>query len=75
MPRLAPGRFALAFVDPPYREGPEAALSLLAAALSPGGRAVAEHDARRPPPDRIGALALSDRRTYGDTGISIYVRD
>jgi 16S rRNA (guanine966-N2)-methyltransferase len=75
VPRLAPGRFALAFVDPPYREGPEAALSLLGAVLAPGGRAVAEHDARRPPPDRIGALAAADRRAYGDTGISIYVRD
>ncbi|HEY6002139.1 MAG TPA: 16S rRNA (guanine(966)-N(2))-methyltransferase RsmD [Anaeromyxobacter sp.] len=75
VPRLARGRFALAFVDPPYREGPEAALALLDAVLAPGARAVAEHDARRPPPDRIGALALADRRAYGDTGISIYVRD
>jgi 16S rRNA (guanine966-N2)-methyltransferase len=73
--RLPQGRFALAFVDPPYREGPEAALALLDAVLAPGARAVAEHDARRPPPDRIGALALADRRAYGDTGISIYVRD
>jgi 16S rRNA (guanine966-N2)-methyltransferase len=75
VPRLAQGRFALAFVDPPYREGPEAALALVGAPLASGGRAVAEHDARRPPPDRIGALALADRRAYGDTGISIYVRD
>jgi 16S rRNA (guanine966-N2)-methyltransferase len=75
VPRLPRGRFALAFVDPPYREGPEAALALLDAVLAPGARAVAEHDARRPPPDRIGALAVADRRAYGDTGISIYVRD
>lgn len=75
VPRLAAGRFALAFVDPPYREGPEAALAALGPALAPGARAVAEHDARRPPPDRIGALGLADRRAYGDTGISIYVRD
>lgn len=75
LPGLASGRFALAFVDPPYREGPEAALAAMGAALVPGGRVVAEHDARRPPPDRIGVLALSDRRSYGDTGISIYVRD
>jgi 16S rRNA (guanine966-N2)-methyltransferase len=75
VPRLPRGRFALAFVDPPYREGPEAALALLEAVLAPGGRAVAEHGARHPPPDRIGALALADRRAYGDTGISIYVRD
>jgi 16S rRNA (guanine(966)-N(2))-methyltransferase RsmD len=72
---LAPGRFALAFVDPPYEEGPEAALALLEGTLAPGGRAVAEHDARRPPADRYGALALADRRHYGGTGISIYVRE
>ncbi len=73
--RIARGRFALAFVDPPYQEGPEAALALVAAALAPAARVVAEHDVRRPPPDRIGALALADRRSYGGTGISIYVRD
>ncbi|HET8539227.1 MAG TPA: 16S rRNA (guanine(966)-N(2))-methyltransferase RsmD [Anaeromyxobacter sp.] len=74
LPRLARGAFALAFVDPPYGEGPEAALALLDGPLAPGGRAVAEHDARRPPADRYGALALVDRRAYGGTGISIYAR-
>jgi len=73
--RLPPGRFALAFVDPPYEQGPEAALALLDAAVAPGGRVVAEHDARRPPAERYGALALVDRRAYGGTGISIYQRD
>jgi 16S rRNA (guanine(966)-N(2))-methyltransferase RsmD len=68
-------RFALAFVDPPYADGPEAVLPGLAALLAPGGRAVVEHDARRPPPDLAPALALVDRRAYGDTGISIYRRD
>ncbi len=72
--RLARDRFALAFVDPPYAEGPEAVLEGLGAAMRAGGRVVAEHDARRPPPDQIGALALVDRRKYGDTGISIYCR-
>lgn len=71
--RLPRGAFALALLDPPYAEGPEAALAALAPFLAPGARAVAEHDARRPPADRYGALALVDRRAYGDTGISIYV--
>jgi 16S rRNA (guanine(966)-N(2))-methyltransferase RsmD len=75
LPRLPRGAFALAFVDPPYAEGPEAALALLGGVLAPGGRVVAEHDARRPPADRVGALALADRRAYGGTGISIYVRE
>ncbi len=73
--RLPRAAFALAFVDPPYAEGPQAALALAEGCLAPGARAVAEHDARRPPPDRVGALALADRRTYGGTGISIYVRE
>jgi 16S rRNA (guanine966-N2)-methyltransferase len=74
IPRLPREAFALAFVDPPYGEGPEAALAVLEPVLVRGGRAVAEHDARRPPAERYGALALVDRRTYGDTGISIYER-
>ncbi len=73
--RLSPGRFALAFVDPPYAVGPEAVLPGLGALLVRGGRAVIEHDARRPPPDPAGALSLVDRRAYGDTGISIYRRE
>jgi 16S rRNA (guanine966-N2)-methyltransferase len=75
LPRLPRGAFALAFVDPPYEEGPEGALAALDEVLAPGGRVVAEHDARRPPGERYGALALVDRRAYGGTGISIYVRD
>jgi 16S rRNA (guanine(966)-N(2))-methyltransferase RsmD len=75
LPRLPRGAFALAFVDPPYEEGPEAALALLEGVLAPGGRAVAEHDVRRPPADRYGALALADRRAWGGTGVSIYLRE
>ena len=69
LPRVA---FSLAFLDPPYALGPEPALAGVAPVLAPGATVVAEHDARRPPPDRVGALALVDRRAYGDTGISIY---
>lgn len=75
LPGLPPGAFALAFVDPPYDPGPGAALALLDAAVARGGRVVAEHDARRPPAERYGALVLVDRRAYGGTGISIYGRD
>jgi 16S rRNA (guanine(966)-N(2))-methyltransferase RsmD len=75
LPRLAPSSFDLAFVDPPYEEGPEAALALLSPVLASGARAVAEHDSRRPPPERLGALVLADRRRYGGTGISIYRRE
>ena len=74
LPRL-PGGFALAFVDPPYAEGPAAALAALGGHLAPGGLVVAEHDAASPPPEQVGGLVLQDRRAYGGTGISIYRRD
>jgi 16S rRNA (guanine(966)-N(2))-methyltransferase RsmD len=73
--RLPEAEYALAFLDPPYAAGPELALAALAPLLAPGGVAVAEHDARRDPPDRFPGLALSDRRRYGGTGISIYRRE
>ncbi len=73
--RLPRGAFQLAFLDPPYAEGPDTALGALGDLLAPGGMAVAEHDTRRPPAERHGSLALADRRRYGGTGISIYVRE
>jgi 16S rRNA (guanine966-N2)-methyltransferase len=73
--RLPHGRFLLAFVDPPYAEGPGAVLPELGALLVAGGWVVVEHDARQPPPDTSGVLGLVDRRAYGSTGISIYRRD
>jgi 16S rRNA (guanine966-N2)-methyltransferase len=75
LPRLAPGSFALAFLDPPYAVGPDALLARVGALLLPGGTAVAEHDARREPAERDGVLVLADRRRYGATGISIYRRE
>lgn len=72
---LPAGAFDLAFLDPPYGVGPEGALEALAPLLAPGALAVAEHDARRPPPDGPPGLALLDRRAYGSTGISIYRRE
>ncbi len=75
LPGLPAGAFDLAFVDPPYAAGPEGALAGLDRVLRPGALAVAEHDRRSPPPDRVGALALVDRRAYGSTGISIDRRE
>jgi 16S rRNA (guanine966-N2)-methyltransferase len=72
LPGLAAATFDLAFLDPPYAEGPEGALSQLDRVLRPGARVVAEHDRRAPPAERFGRLLVEDRRAYGDTGISIY---
>ncbi|BDG07678.1 16S rRNA (guanine(966)-N(2))-methyltransferase RsmD [Anaeromyxobacter paludicola] len=71
---LGEGRFSLCFIDPPYADGPDAALGLVSRVMAPGGTVVAEHDARRPPADPVDGLALEDRRAWGDTGISIYRR-
>ncbi len=75
LPALPAAAFDLAFVDPPYGEGPEAALRLLDRVVRAGGTVVAEHDRRAPPADRAGSLVLLDRRAYGGTGISIYRRE
>jgi 16S rRNA (guanine966-N2)-methyltransferase len=72
LPALPAAAFDLAFLDPPYAEGPAGALATLDRVLRPGALAVAEHDRRSPPADRFGRLVLEDRRAYGDTGISIY---
>jgi 16S rRNA (guanine(966)-N(2))-methyltransferase RsmD len=72
---LPAAAFSLVFVDPPYAEGPEAALAALSSLVSPGGSVVAEHDRRRAPSDRYGALRLVDRRSYGSTTVSIYERE
>jgi 16S rRNA (guanine(966)-N(2))-methyltransferase RsmD len=72
LPRLPSGQFTMAFVDPPYDAGPEAALASLAPLLAPGGRVVAEHRQSQLPDARYGSLVLTDQRAYGDTGISIY---
>jgi 16S rRNA (guanine966-N2)-methyltransferase len=73
--RRLPSGFTLAFVDPPYQEGPADGLAAAGPLLVSGGRAVAEHDAAWRPPERIGPLRLDDSRRYGGTGISIYTRD
>ncbi len=75
LPKLPPGAFSLAFLDPPYAEGPQAALGLLDRVVAPRGVVVAEHGLRSPPAVRYGSLLLADRRAYGGTGISIYQRD
>jgi 16S rRNA (guanine(966)-N(2))-methyltransferase RsmD len=73
--RRLPAGFALAFVDPPYAEGPAPGLEAAGPLLLPGGLAVAEHDARWAAPARVGPLALRETRRYGGTGISLYVRE
>jgi 16S rRNA (guanine966-N2)-methyltransferase len=70
------GAFGWIFVDPPYA-GDDAIQTIGAIAARPGlvapdGVVVVEHDRRRPPADSYLALALTDRRRYGDTEVSFY---
>jgi 16S rRNA (guanine(966)-N(2))-methyltransferase RsmD len=68
-------RFDWIFADPPYEGGAlDRALRLLGRStlLHEDGVVVAEHEARNPPAERYGRLALSDRRQWGNTAVSFY---
>ncbi len=69
-----PGAFQLVFVDPPYADGPAAALTLLAerGLVEAGGTVVAEHDKREELAERYGALVRKDVRRFGDTAVSFF---
>jgi 16S rRNA (guanine(966)-N(2))-methyltransferase RsmD len=40
--------------------------------LAPGGVVIVEHDKRHLPPEACGDLVMTDRRFYGDTGVSFF---
>ncbi len=75
LPRLV-GPFRWVFLDPPYAAGvlDEVLAAFSPAQLAPGAVVVAEHDRRSPPAPSCGILALRDRRRYGETEVSLYVR-
>ncbi len=70
--------YDLVFADPPYAQR---ALSMVLEGLdahglvAPGGTVVLEHDKRELLPERVGALARTDARQFGDTTVSFYQRD
>jgi 16S rRNA (guanine966-N2)-methyltransferase len=68
-------RFGWVFLDPPYAAGVvEPVLDTLAGngLLASGAVIIVEHDKRHVPPDLVAGLHLTDRRFYGDTGVSFY---
>ena len=72
----AAGPFDVVIVDPPYAE-PElltAALEALGPHLAQGGRVVAKHFWRDPPPASIGLLASERERRFGETTLTFYRR-
>lgn len=71
-------RFGWVFLDPPYAAGVIAqVLEVLAGGslLASGAVIIVEHDKRHVPPETVGGLHLTDRRFYGDTGVSFYRRE
>jgi 16S rRNA (guanine966-N2)-methyltransferase len=68
--------FHLAFLDPPYGLGDvEKTMGLLPDLMSQSGLVVAEHHRRDVLPERLKDWCLLDQRRYGDTMISLFVRD
>lgn len=66
--------FDLIFLDPPYRMNMTDMMGRLEKKLlAEDGMIVCEHD-RNTPPDTPPNLVLQDRREYGNTGISFFVR-
>jgi 16S rRNA (guanine966-N2)-methyltransferase len=78
LPRLD-GPFHWVFVDPPYAsDQAERCLVALGGAqaglLAEAAVVIVEHDHRRPPAERPGALQRRDLRRWGDTAVSFYQR-
>ena len=74
--RRGAGPFDLVLVDPPYDDPPTlvAALEAVPPLVAPGGRIVAKHFWRTPPPATVGLLASERERRFGDTALTFYRR-
>ncbi len=68
--------FDLVLVDPPYADTGSLlrALELSGEHVRPGGRIVAKHFWRDPPPARVGLLASERERRFGETALTFYRR-
>lgn len=68
--------WSIALLDPPYDdvEALERALGAVGPLVTPGGRVVAKHFWRDPPPARVGLLASDRERRFGETALTFYRR-
>jgi 16S rRNA (guanine(966)-N(2))-methyltransferase RsmD len=66
----------LVVVDPPYEDVAvmAATLEALGPLLSGGGRVIAKHFWRTPPPASVGLLASDRERRFGETALTFYRR-
>lgn len=70
-------KFHMVFMDPPYRTDEDGKLlSFLAGldVLESGAVVIVEHDASHELSEEYGSLKLQDRRKYGRTAVSFYLR-
>ena len=72
--RAASAPYDLMLIDPPYDdiESMATALEAASAIVSRGGRVVAKHFWRTPPPPMVGLLASERERRFGDTALTFY---
>ena len=72
--RAAGAPYDLMLIDPPYDdiESMSTALEAASAIVSRGGRVVAKHFWRTPPPPMVGLLASERERRFGDTALTFY---
>lgn len=72
---LVHGPFDLVLCDPPWADLKDACATLAelvrAGGLAAGARVALEHSAKDSVPD-VSGLALADRRTWGDTAVSLF---
>ena len=70
------GPFDVVVLDPPYAEPAVLAdaLAALGPHVRPGGRVVAKHFWRDPPPAQVGLLASERERRFGETTLTFYRR-
>ena len=68
--------FGIVVLDPPYVETEMLAQALEAVGplVAPGGRVVAKHFWRDPPPAEVGLLASERERRFGETTLTFYRR-
>jgi len=68
-------RFEIVFLDPPY-EGARVATTLERLGTSPlvvpGGRVIAQHPTKTPPPAEIGRLQVVRTRRFGETALTFF---
>jgi 16S rRNA (guanine966-N2)-methyltransferase len=70
------GPFDLVLVDPSYTDTADLgrALELVGPHVRPGGRVIAKHFWRDPPPAVVGLLASERARRFGETALTFYRR-